>query len=464
MCRQYPPTVCRGAVSYKIRFIRKADGINDILITNSPTVSSVGGLFIKMEYGKNMTDRMSKQPVIIGANGTQKLNRISLNNGTFREEWLQSALEETPSILPTAEIAPIFAPLICVAREVRLKTDDNNSGRIDNLYISKHGHLVIVETKLWNNPEARREVIGQILDYAKEVKEWNYDKLNSVYRAYPKTTNSVFDALVAAGYQSPESEADFIDTVNQNIRSAQFLLMIVGDGIRSSVEKIAEYINASPEMQHRLALCELEVYDLGDGRRMIVPQLTTKTTIIERGIIRIENGNIKINLDTPENDNENTDALPAITQDDLIKAFTQRNKKVSANQMLSFLEDLEDLGLLIKYTPLSASVYCPIKSLNTYVQVFVIPGKPGIKHTQDTTEALPWFVPNRILKRMETLGLITAPAKQLFEALRPVLAKKQKAQPYEDYAKFYFLDNTIFTNPEQRQKLLTALEEFQNEL
>lgn len=411
-----------------------------------------------------MTDRMSKQPVIIGANGTQKLNRISLNNGTLKEEWLQSALEKTPSILPTAEIAPIFAPLICIAREVRLKTDDNNSGRIDNLYISKHGHLVIVETKLWNNPEARREVVGQILDYAKEVKDWDYDKLNSIYRAYHKTTSSVFDALVAAGHQVAESEADFIDTVNQNIRSAQFLLMIVGDGIRSSVEKIAEYINASPEMQHRLALCELEVYNLGNGRRLVVPQLTTKTTIIERGIIRIENGNIKINLDTPENDNEDTEALPAITQEDLIKAFTQRNKKVPADQVASFLGDLEDLGLLIKYTPLSASVYCPIQSLNTYVQLFVIPGKPGIKHTQDATEALPWFVPNRILRRLETLGLATAPAKKLFEALRPVLAKKQKAQPYEDYAKFYFLDNAVITNSAQRQKLLSAFEEFQTEL
>lgn len=167
-----------------------------------------------------MTDRMSKQPVIIGAKGVQKLNRISLNKATFNEEWLQNALEQAPSILPTAEIAPIFAPLVCIAREVRLKTDNNNSGRIDNLYISKHGHLVIVETKLWNNPEARREVVGQILDYAKEVKDWDYDKLNAIYRDYHKTKQSLFDIMVAGGHQATESEADFIDTVNQNMRNS----------------------------------------------------------------------------------------------------------------------------------------------------------------------------------------------------------------------------------------------------
>lgn len=413
-----------------------------------------------------MSERMSKQPVIIGQKGAQKLNRIPLNNGTFKEEWLQRALEETPSILPTAEIAPIFAPLICIAREVRLKTDDNNSGRIDNLYISKHGHLVIVETKLWNNPEARREVVGQILDYAKEVKEWVYDKLNTIYQAYHKTKNSLFDALVAAGYQAPEAEADFIDTVNQSIHCAQFLLMIVGDGIRSGVEKIAEYMNASPTMQHRLALCELEVYDMGNGERLVVPQLTTKTTLIERGIIRIENGNIKIDLaddDTPISRGAISHAPEnAISREDLIKSFAARNKDVTPDQIDNFLEDLIDLGLNIKYTPRAATVYCPVESLNTSIQIFTIPGiaKPG---REDTT-AEPWFVPARILHRFETLGLVADTAKQLFEALRPMLASTPKTSPYEDWAKFYFLDNKIVSDAEIKSKFLSAIEEFKNNL
>ncbi len=34
---------------------------------------------------------------------------------------------------------------------------------------------MLVEAKLWRNPEARRKVIGQILDYAKELSRWNYE-------------------------------------------------------------------------------------------------------------------------------------------------------------------------------------------------------------------------------------------------------------------------------------------------
>lgn len=419
-----------------------------------------------------MTDRMSKQPVIIDATGTHKLNRIPLNNSTFNEKWLQDALEQTPSILPTAEIAPIFAPLFCIAREVHVKTDNNNSGRIDNLYISKHGHLVIVETKLWNNPEARRTVVGQILDYAKEVRDWDYDNINAIYRDYHKTRGSLFDALVSAGHQAPESEAAFIDTVNHNIRSAQFLLMIVGDGIRSGVEKIAEYINAStPDMQHRLALCELEIYDMGDGRQLIVPQLTTKTKIIERGIIRIENnGNIKVSLAEPENDatsNRTATDAPALTQAEWIDIFSRRNKNIRAGQLADFLADLGNWGFNVNFTPRAASVYVNAATMNADIPVLFMPCKPR-QGSQDTADKIRFakvcFVPIRILRRLETLGYPAEIGKRFFENLRPFLAAEQKTKPYKDYAKLYYLDDKIITNAKTRKEFLGVLEEFQNEL
>ena len=57
-----------------------------------------------------------------------------------------------------------FSPPRTVGREVLTA-----AGLIDVLYVSPAGLVTIVETKLWRNPEARREVVGQILDYAKEL-------------------------------------------------------------------------------------------------------------------------------------------------------------------------------------------------------------------------------------------------------------------------------------------------------
>jgi hypothetical protein len=46
------------------------------------------------------------------------------------------------------------------------------AGPLDALFINRHGALGLVKCKLWRNPQARREVVGQILDYAKELARW----------------------------------------------------------------------------------------------------------------------------------------------------------------------------------------------------------------------------------------------------------------------------------------------------
>ena len=40
---------------------------------------------------------------------------------------------------------------------------------LDNLIMTNRGQLALVEVKLWRNPEARRKVVAQALDYAAAV-------------------------------------------------------------------------------------------------------------------------------------------------------------------------------------------------------------------------------------------------------------------------------------------------------
>ena len=61
-------------------------------------------------------------------------------------------------------------------------------GLLDILMVTPNGKLVIIETKLWRNPEARRKVIAQILDYAKELSRWNYEDLQRELNRRLKTT------------------------------------------------------------------------------------------------------------------------------------------------------------------------------------------------------------------------------------------------------------------------------------
>ncbi len=239
-------------------------------------------------------ERMSKRPVIVSGDATKRLERIHLSSLTFKEEWMQQLLEKEPQLLPTANVDAIYAPLVCIGREI-----ETNAGFIDNLYISSKGYIVIVETKLWRNPEARREVVGQIIDYAKDVQQWSYEDLNNIFKKYYLSkygkTQTLFEKMVELNFQTSENEATFIDITEKNIKTARFLLMIVGDGIREGVDKMADFLNSAPHMQYRLALVELEVYDLGNEERLVIPQLTTKTNIVERGIIRVEGATNNVN-------------------------------------------------------------------------------------------------------------------------------------------------------------------------
>ena len=113
-------------------------------------------------------------PFFISNSNTQKLERIPLTEKLFQEDWLQKLIFENPQILPVDNLEIGFTPLIPLGREI-----STSVGFIDNLFISSDGYLTIVETKLWRNPEAKREVVGQIIDYAKDLTNWTFDKLNS---------------------------------------------------------------------------------------------------------------------------------------------------------------------------------------------------------------------------------------------------------------------------------------------
>ena len=93
------------------------------------------------------------------------LRPVSLASGGRSEAWLRDFLLAHPSVLPTAAIDPAYADPIPVCRELRTP-----AGPLDCLFATRFGGLVVVECKLWRNPQARREVVGQILDYAKETR------------------------------------------------------------------------------------------------------------------------------------------------------------------------------------------------------------------------------------------------------------------------------------------------------
>ena len=99
------------------------------------------------------------------------------------------------------------------------------AGYVDALYAAPRGRLVLAEFKLWRNPQARREVIGQILDYAKELASWGYEDLQREISKTQRKPGNVFYDLVRAGGAEVD-EAEFADNVARCLRRGEFLLLM----------------------------------------------------------------------------------------------------------------------------------------------------------------------------------------------------------------------------------------------
>ncbi len=90
-----------------------------------------------------------------------------------REHVLRDLIYHNPTIMPVHELDPSYGRLFTVARELNIP----GVGFVDVLLADERGRLVVVECKLWRNPQARREVVGQILGYARELSRYEYEDL-----------------------------------------------------------------------------------------------------------------------------------------------------------------------------------------------------------------------------------------------------------------------------------------------
>ncbi|MCF7789933.1 MAG: DUF4268 domain-containing protein [Prosthecobacter sp.] len=246
-------------------------------------------------------------PILISDQGTEiLLERIPLTgaSGTsaYNEDWLQDLLYKHPQSLPIAEINPLFAGLVPICRELLTP-----AGPLDVLYATREGRLVVLEAKLWRNPEARRKVIGQILDYAKELSHWSYETLDAAIRAAGRrdqgTARSLFE--VVREQHGGLDEAQFIDAVSRNLRRGELLLLIAGDGIRENVGAITQFIEDHGTLHFTFGLIEMAIYQMPNGMQLVQPRVLAHSEIIRRIVVEVRGGELaEPDADSPEVDRE----------------------------------------------------------------------------------------------------------------------------------------------------------------
>ncbi len=225
--------------------------------------------------------------VLIDEGGSTLVPRIPQGDANL-EHPLRDLIYDHPGILPLAELEPEIGRVVAVAKEFNLP----GAGFADVLLVSEWGRLIIVECKLWRNPQARREVVGQVLDYARQLARTDYEALQAAISSNrQRRGNVLYELAREAG--SAMDEAQFYDRVARDLTAGRFLLIIAGDGITESARRLGEYLKDQPGLAFDLGLLEIAEYRFTDPatgaeRRIVQPRLIAKTQIIDRFVIRSE--------------------------------------------------------------------------------------------------------------------------------------------------------------------------------
>jgi hypothetical protein len=267
--------------------------------------------------------------------------------GHYDEAWLQTLLHAHPEVFPIGQIESGYGDLIPLCRELPLSFGGGRSGSLDNLFVTRDGKLVLVEAKLWRNPEARRTVVAQALEYAAAVFRMSYGELESAVAkargASKMPASSMFE--IVAGASGGVDEDEFIDEVARNLERGRAIIAVVGDGIREDIIPLADLLQSHAGHRFTFALVELAVYETpANGTRLVVPSVLAQTVLLERGVVRIEGDRLTVEPPTSGSAKQPTGRRMGIDEDEFFELLGQRDTRLP-EVLKTFLAKAEAFGV-----------------------------------------------------------------------------------------------------------------------
>lgn len=205
------------------------------------------------------------------------------------EKWLQELLFKHPELLPLDEIESDAGAILPLCRELPLPRA-GGSVLPDLLGVTRSGRLVIIECKLWRNPQARREVVAQITEYAALLRRWSYTDLAERLKQKERWSGAHPLYERARAMWPDLNEARFVDGVTRSLANGDFHLLIVGDGIRSDVMALVEHMAGGHAGLARLGLVEILLWSDAAGRTVVLPRAALRTEVVTHRVLLSETG------------------------------------------------------------------------------------------------------------------------------------------------------------------------------
>lgn len=160
------------------------------------------------------------------------------------EDDFQEQLANHPQLLGGAQFSGTTPRRwLLVDREVPVPDRDGRSGRwsLDHLFIDQDAVPTLVEVKRASDTRLRREVVGQMLDYAANgARYWPADLLRGRWEA--SLGEGQDEDQILAEFTGMDAE-DFWSQVSENLEEGRVRMLFLSDDIPTELMTIIEYLN-----------------------------------------------------------------------------------------------------------------------------------------------------------------------------------------------------------------------------
>jgi hypothetical protein len=200
------------------------------------------------------------------------------------EDLLQALLARYPNLLARDQVDPAEPRRwLLVTREAGVPDREGGGARwsIDHLFLDQDGIPTLVEVKRSSDTRIRREVVGQMLDYAANVVAfWPVQTIRDRFEERCRQEHLDADSELAAVIGGP-SPADFWERVKTNLEARRLRLVFVADAVPVELQRIVEFLNDQMGRTQVIAL-EVKRFVSADGRETLVPRVIGQTAAAQQ--------------------------------------------------------------------------------------------------------------------------------------------------------------------------------------
>ena len=193
------------------------------------------------------------------------------------EDALQALIADHPELLDGKQMRPGDPRRwILVTREkgIAESVDSGSRWALDHLLVDQDAVPTLVEVKRGRNPEIRRAVVGQMLEYAAHAAQsWSATDLRRAFEESTSTRELDPDDELARLLQEDEPpDADgFWQRVVTNLAANRLRLLFVADDIPDPLKRVVEFLNLQMPALEVLAV-EIKQFH-GTSTQTLVPRV-----------------------------------------------------------------------------------------------------------------------------------------------------------------------------------------------